>query len=427
MLDKKQKEDDFENKLKKIVESGQINHSTNENSFMGRTSIVSEQFANNEVTNSQENLDFGIIKKPFEIIKNKFANCENDFCKYFLLDNNYSNIEACQNDEEALQILQGYSCNMNYSLANNLDKADYRELKSLLNSYKNMTTLLENEKDKQIHCFCQIIQQIINDRISILELEIMKIKKISFETIFGGRLNKLKTYNKKYANFDKTESFVQSCNAQLKKEKSSFVFTACVVLVVFLIIIVTSICIAINQPFDVVTENGVVYEKTTEYGISYYYVSKADNKETIEIKGKVRDLQVKEISAGAFSGCDKIKNVKIQNGVQYIYASAFSKCKNLTNISIPNSVEYILDFAFSNCTSLKNITLPSNLIYIGMEAFHSCSNLTEIVIPKSVVYMGNNVFYGCNKLKIYCKNTYKPTGWHTYWNGDCPVEWGYVG
>lgn len=496
MLDNKKQDDNLKNALKQMVATGQFNFTAQESTYTKQSSLDSEQFADIDETENEERLALESIKNQFDSIKNVFAHCEKILSKYFILDNNYKDIGSCENYEELLEILQDYTWNMNYSTNKQFEKTDCADLKTLLKFYKKLNKQL---KQVEYNHLCNVkISKVVTDRISILEYEIMKIQKFSFETIFGSRVNKLKMYNKKYSTRNNAENFVENCNTQLKVEKRCFIITACVVLATFLMIIVMSIGISLGvAPLEEVSIDGVVYKKASYYGAQYYSVSETQNKNIIEIKEEVRGLPVKEIGKFAFSDCYSLTKVTIPSSVKLIGSSAFYNCSSLTSVILRKGLENIGSSAFAQCSSLKTITIPESVVNIGNDAFRDCQNLenvkfsnnsnlktigdytffncinlseiaipysltnigtsafsnctslnkitltnvkiirdnafyccmnlTEIVIPKSVTSMGYNVFKGCEELTIQCEVSYKPSGWNSYWNGDCPVEWGYVG
>ena len=82
--------------------------------------------------------------------------------------------------------------------------------------------------------------------------------------------------------------------------------------------------------------------------------------------------------------------------------------------------------AFSGCDSIEDITIENGVSKIYEKAFYNCSSLARIVIPNSVITIEERAFQGCSKLTIYCEASKKPSGWELLWNStNCPVEWGY--
>ncbi len=127
-----------------------------------------------------------------------------------------------------------------------------------------------------------------------------------------------------------------------------------------------------------------------------------------------------ETGSGALSGCETLKEVIFEEGMEVIPSSiangnyiekvvipegikeigksAFSDCSRLTNIELPQTIEKIDMWAFMN-SGLKNIEFPESLKEIGGRAFEDCDNLVNIFLPKSVQKIGASVFEYCDKLE----------------------------
>ena len=76
---------------------------------------------------------------------------------------------------------------------------------------------------------------------------------------------------------------------------------------------------------------------------------------------------VKVIGVSAFIGRERVRNVKLPDGVERIERNAFLKC-GIERIDLPDSVKEISDGAFMDCGNLKEITIPAGAA-IGGEAF----------------------------------------------------------
>ena len=107
---------------------------------------------------------------------------------------------------------------------------------------------------------------------------------------------------------------------------------------------------------------------------------------------------VTEILYCAFSDCNKITSLIIQEGVQKIGNSAFSGCSKLQSVALPNSLTDMEDCAFTHCKKLTDITFSNNLTIIPSEAFRECDALQSIVIPGSVKTIDSYAFYICPNL-----------------------------
>ena len=133
---------------------------------------------------------------------------------------------------------------------------------------------------------------------------------------------------------------------------------------------------------------------------------------------------IRDISSGAFIGCDSLESIVIPGSVRYIGAYAFYKCSNLKtvsildgiinikeglfwkcslleNIEIPDSVTVIEKYAFRECKSLKQVNFGENsrLESMGNGAFGECSLLENIEIPDSVTVIEKHAFRECKSLK----------------------------
>ena len=118
---------------------------------------------------------------------------------------------------------------------------------------------------------------------------------------------------------------------------------------------------------------------------------------TIEVGGQ--KYKVTSIGNGAFSGCSKLTEIAIPEGVTSIGDGAFNSCLGLTQITIPEGVTSIGDDAFYDCLSLTQIAIPESVTSIGNGAFDGCSSLTEVSIPEGVTSIGYGTFAFCSSLK----------------------------
>lgn len=98
------------------------------------------------------------------------------------------------------------------------------------------------------------------------------------------------------------------------------------------------------------------------------------------------------------SHSNEIKQVKIDDGVNYIGNYAFYFCKSLSDVSIPNSVISIGEHAFNSCTSLTHVSIPDSVTSIGASAFSSCTALTSISILSSIATIQKSTFSSCTSL-----------------------------
>ena len=192
--------------------------------------------------------------------------------------------------------------------------------------------------------------------------------------------------------------------------------------------------------------------------VSKTYTSNSNIKDIFgtQVKNYIVGDSVKSIGDWAFSGCDSLISVTIDNGVTSIGNYAFYGCRVLNSVTIPNSTTSIGKGAFNQCCGLVTIELPNSVTSVGENAFigctglispiynthlfafmpttysgaynipdgvesitggafDGCSGLTSVTIPNSVTSIGNSAFYGCvgitsvtigNKVKTIGSNAF---------------------
>ena len=103
-----------------------------------------------------------------------------------------------------------------------------------------------------------------------------------------------------------------------------------------------------------------------------------------------------------FSGCTKLTEVEIPEGVKAIAPHSFASLTTLTNVTLPSSLTEIGAYAFVGATGLTEVTLPSNTKTIRDYAFADCAGLKDIYIPDSTTDIRKAVFENCPQLTIHC-------------------------
>lgn len=142
--------------------------------------------------------------------------------------------------------------------------------------------------------------------------------------------------------------------------------------------------------------------------------------------------QVRKVDDEAFSHCDYIEDIIIEEGVEEIGEAAFSHCFGLKSLSLPSTVNHIDLSSFTMCANLEVITvakenkffdsrencnaiinskdnelflgckttvIPNSVTSIGEIAFSGCVYLTNIIIPEGVEKIGACAFFDCVSLK----------------------------
>lgn len=153
---------------------------------------------------------------------------------------------------------------------------------------------------------------------------------------------------------------------------------------------------------------------------------------------------IESIDSSAFSGCENLRKVDFNEGLEVIdsdafygsglveinlpssltqiYSGAFKACANLGTVSFEgNNLTFIDNGAFSECDSLDSITLPEGLIQLKAAIFEDCFSLEEVYLPRSLEYIGSNVFSQCFNLyelnyagtKVEWERMQKTSRWKT--------------
>ena len=139
-------------------------------------------------------------------------------------------------------------------------------------------------------------------------------------------------------------------------------------------------------------EEAVVADGVTEIGEKAF--SGCLRLKTVRLPGSVE-----AIKEGAFRGCTALESVVLPEGLRIIGEQAFSNCAALENVVVPGSVAEIFPGAFSRCTALKSVAIREGVESIGVIAFAKCTSLESVAIPGSVAKIPSGAFLWCKGLK----------------------------
>ena len=96
------------------------------------------------------------------------------------------------------------------------------------------------------------------------------------------------------------------------------------------------------------------------------------------IPNEIENIKIIGIEEGAFNNIVNLRQVIISDGIRYIKLEAFSGCDKLDNVKLPNTLETIGGWAFSHCESLKTIHIPESVTRIEDKTFYGCDLLDTI-------------------------------------------------
>lgn len=119
---------------------------------------------------------------------------------------------------------------------------------------------------------------------------------------------------------------------------------------------------------------------------------------------------------GAFSDCDNLQYVTIEDGVQRIANGMFADCYRLENITLPDSVKVIGAQAFEGCYRLPEGIIGKGLVEIGSYALSSCNGIITADISH-VEKVGEGVFDNCKSLEKVVLNENMTKIPHSFFDG----------
>lgn len=91
----------------------------------------------------------------------------------------------------------------------------------------------------------------------------------------------------------------------------------------------------------------------------------------------VKLLDCIEIKKDAFSLCNNLNKVTLNDGLKWIGKRAFSNCKKITTLSIPTSVDFIEEDAFINCTGLREVRISTRTDLHDRAFMKRCNLIVE--------------------------------------------------
>ena len=141
-----------------------------------------------------------------------------------------------------------------------------------------------------------------------------------------------------------------------------------------------------------------------QHGSDSPWLAEKENITSIEIKG------VSNVSSGAFSFMDNVKEVKIDNSVKTIDNCAFCNMHGLHSIDIPDSVLSLGTDSFHN-TALSSVTFgpESKLTELKQSTFEGVY-MQKLVLPPMVTTIGGYALSNTPARNIYCTGHQIETG-----------------
>lgn len=105
-----------------------------------------------------------------------------------------------------------------------------------------------------------------------------------------------------------------------------------------------------------------------------------------------------EIGNSAFSNSG-LNSVYVPETVKLVGSSVFKDCTRLSSAIFMAEMEYLPQHIFSNCATLKDVYLREGIYTINKSAFYNCTSLQDITLPTTIKTIGEYAFYGCSKIE----------------------------
>ncbi len=110
------------------------------------------------------------------------------------------------------------------------------------------------------------------------------------------------------------------------------------------------------------------------------------------------------IEYNAFYYCISLECIVVPPTVREITEDAFSECEKLSLVILQNGLEIIRSRAFSG-TSIKTIKIPLSVTEIWDDAFEHCSNLTHVVFCDMIKNFVSTTFLFKSIVFFVCDNS----------------------
>lgn len=163
---------------------------------------------------------------------------------------------------------------------------------------------------------------------------------------------------------------------------------ACVLVVIILLLVNTSVLNADSNDFEIDGTTLIKYHGTAE-------------------EVRIPD-GITHIHTSAFEGNTTLKKIVFPDTLLHIGMGAFHNCRNLNNIDFPSKLQIIDNMAFMDCDSLEEVSLSGGITDIGAAAFRECDALKTVTVSSNVEKLGWGAFAQCRNLQsIYVSDSNK--------------------
>ena len=160
-----------------------------------------------------------------------------------------------------------------------------------------------------------------------------------------------------------------------------------------------------NGPYDIDIPSELDHHPVTglgAYSFSGYASASPYPHNSYQIGRNIRSVDIPQgvtsIGDYAFSRCEKMDSLTINDATTSIGSWAFDECYKLTTLSLGKNITTIGDYAFLDCHTLDNVTIPPSVTSIGKSAFYRCYALTTLSLGENIEKIGSYAFAECGHL-----------------------------
>jgi hypothetical protein len=120
----------------------------------------------------------------------------------------------------------------------------------------------------------------------------------------------------------------------------------------------------------------------------------------------VLDGGIEQIWPMMFGGCTSLSKMVLPSTTKKIGFNAFNYCKNLKNVVLNEGLQFstvtcIRSCVFEDCQSLLSINIPSTVTDIGNNVFQFCESLREVILHEKIRKIEEDAFCRCRSLDIF--------------------------
>lgn len=164
-----------------------------------------------------------------------------------------------------------------------------------------------------------------------------------------------------------------------------------------------------NNSYHIPEDVKYIEDNAFYYNTNINTIKFPDNLEAIGKNSFIGNWEVEKVylpdslhslDCGSFRGCINLTSINIPSKIKEIPPLTFSNCYSLKNIDLSDTnVEKIGWGAFSGCNNIQEVTLNNAVSHIGEAAFEGNKSLTKISIPENTTFIGQDAFLNCHSLE----------------------------